>query len=67
MRGWRLLYLVICFSHPATHHPASVVQGNTTSISAMVQVDNDHQFGEEAFRFLIQQIREDLPGRELPG
>ena len=53
-------------SHPATHHPVSVALGNSTSISAMVQVDDNLEFSEEAFRFLIDQIKVDLPGTSLP-
>ena len=53
-------------SNPATHHPVSVSLGNSTSISAMVQVDDNHQLDEEAFRFLLRQIREDLPSPILP-
>ena len=53
-------------SNPATHHPVSLVQGNSTSISAMVQVEDNLEFSEEAFRFLIDQIKDDLPGMALP-
>ena len=58
--------MILISSNPATHHPVSVVQGNSTSISAMVQVDNNLEFSEEAFRFLINQIQDDLPGMTLP-
>ena len=66
IHGWSWKVTADTCSNPATHHPVSVVEGNSTSISAMVQVDDNLELNEEAFRFLINQIKDDLPGMSLP-
>ena len=58
VHGWSWKVTADTCSNPATHHPVSVVQGNSTSISAMVQVDDNLELNEEAFKFLINHLKD---------
>jgi hypothetical protein len=42
----------------------SVKEGNSTSISALVHVDNNLNLDKDAFQFLVEEIQEDI--EELP-
>jgi hypothetical protein len=52
------------------YQPKSVKEGNVSAISVLVTVDKQLEHGQEleegSFRFLVDQIRDDMLG-ELPG
>jgi len=51
--------LVWRMCHPAVNQPKSVKDGNPSSISALVQVDNNLELDESAFRLLVEQVKAD--------
>ena len=62
---------IFCRSHPVVYQPLLYAKkGNASAISVLVCVDKQLEQGQEleegAFRFLVDQIRDDMLG-ELPG
>ena len=50
------MILLLCSSNPLVHQPKTVQDGNPSSISVLVHVDQNLEVDESAFRFLVSQV-----------
>ena len=55
------------FSNPQTNEPKAVKNGNPSSVSALVMVDDKLELDEDSFKFLLEILKGDLFPAKLPS